>query len=57
MRGSWTVTDGVPEPADAVFAYRSCTDDGNPWYAIWRWQIAPDGDGASRVTVSWDLPA
>ena len=41
--------------ADAVFAHRSCTDDGNPSYVIWRGQIAPDGDGASRVTVGWDL--
>ena len=38
-----------------VFSYRSCTDDGNPSYAIWRWQIEPDAGGTSRVTVSWDL--
>jgi uncharacterized protein YndB with AHSA1/START domain len=38
-----------------VFSYRSSTDDGNPSYAIWRWQIEPDGGGASRVTVSWDV--
>ena len=71
MRGTGSVTEGVPEPADdvfaflsrveeydpqrRVFAYRPCTDDGNPSYAIWRWQIAPDGDDASRVTVGWDL--
>lgn len=38
-----------------VFSYRSCTDDGNPSYAIWRWQIEDGTGGASRVTVSWDL--
>jgi uncharacterized protein YndB with AHSA1/START domain len=37
-----------------VFAYRSGTDDGNPSYAEWRWQVDEDGPG-SRVTVSWDL--
>jgi uncharacterized protein YndB with AHSA1/START domain len=43
------------DPTGHVFAYRSCTDDGNPSYAIWRWAVEPVGEGESRVTVSWDL--
>jgi hypothetical protein len=38
-----------------VFAYRSGADDGNPSYAIWRWQVDPLEQGGSLVTVSWDL--
>lgn len=35
-----------------VFAYRSQSDDGNPSYADWRWQVAGDGAVTSvRVTV------
>jgi hypothetical protein len=36
------------------FVYRSATDDGNPSYARWTWDVADDGDG-SRVTVTWEL--
>lgn len=36
------------------FAYRSCTDDGNPSYASWAWEVADD-PGGSRVTVAWAL--
>lgn len=36
------------------FAYRSGTDDGNPSYARWVWDVAHDPAG-SRVTVSWSL--
>ena len=76
MRGTGSVTEVVPEPADnvfafltdveikamgtswksrskvqecdpqqRVFAYRSCTDDGNPSYAIWRWHRTPREGG------------
>lgn len=37
-----------------VFAYRSCTDDGNPSYAKWRWEVRPKGQG-SEVMVTWSL--
>jgi uncharacterized protein YndB with AHSA1/START domain len=37
-----------------VFTYRSGTDDGNPSYALWRWQVEGNGTG-SDVTVQWDL--
>jgi uncharacterized protein YndB with AHSA1/START domain len=40
--------------ADGRFVYRSGTDDGNPSYARWAWQVAEDGAG-SRVTVTWEL--
>jgi uncharacterized protein YndB with AHSA1/START domain len=36
------------------FEYRSQTDDGNPSYGIWSWQVADDAGGAT-VTVTWDL--
>lgn len=36
------------------FAYRSGTDDGNPSYAVWRWEVTDDHAG-SRVTVTWAL--
>ena len=57
MGTSWASRSRVEEyDVDRrVFSYRSCTDDGNPSYAIWRWQIEDDTGGASRVTVGWDL--
>ena len=45
------------EELDAVgrrFAYRSGTDDGNPSYARWVWEVT-DAPGGSRVTVAWEL--
>ena len=36
------------------FAYRSQTDDGNPSYADWSWQVA-DAPGGCEVTVSCAL--
>jgi uncharacterized protein YndB with AHSA1/START domain len=44
----------ILDPERRVFEYRSGTDDGNPSYAIWRWEVEPSGDGAN-VTVAWDL--
>jgi len=57
MGTSWASRSKVEEYdiERRVFSYRSCTDDGNPSYATWRWQIEPDAGRASRVTVSWDL--
>jgi uncharacterized protein YndB with AHSA1/START domain len=40
------------DPVRRVFAYRSCTDDGNPSFAEWRWRVEDSGSGC-RVTVSW----
>jgi hypothetical protein len=36
------------------FAFRSCTDDGNPSYGRWVWEVAEDPAG-SRVTVTSEL--
>ena len=36
------------------FAYRAGTDDGNPSWALWAWEVADD-PGGSRVTVRWEL--
>jgi uncharacterized protein YndB with AHSA1/START domain len=53
---SWVSTSTVVE-LDAVerrFCHRSQTDDGNPSYAEWAWQVAPDGAGAT-VSVTVEL--
>lgn len=42
------------DAGERSFAYRTQTDDGNPSYAEWRWQVEP-ADGGSRVSVSWTL--
>jgi uncharacterized protein YndB with AHSA1/START domain len=57
LGNTWRSRSRVEEydPNQRVFAYRSSTDDGNPSYTLWRWTVEPEGDGASRVTVSWDL--
>jgi len=57
LGNSWPSRSKVQEfdPTARVFAYRSCTDDGNPSYAIWRWVVEPSAEGGSRITVSWDL--
>jgi uncharacterized protein YndB with AHSA1/START domain len=36
------------------FGYRSVTDDGNPSYAMWTWDVA-DHPGGAQVTVSVEL--
>ena len=36
------------------FVYEARTDDGNPSFAQWRWQVDPDPAG-SRVTVAYEL--
>lgn len=41
-------------PAERRFVHRSATDDGNPSYAIWTWQVTPLNMG-SRVEVIWEL--
>jgi Polyketide cyclase / dehydrase and lipid transport len=42
------------DAAAGHFSYRSQSDDDNPSYADWSWQIVDDPGGA-RVTVTWDL--
>jgi hypothetical protein len=63
----WTVQMSVPPGAkwpsrsrvlrynsdDFNFEYVSQTDDGNPSFVIWRWEIARVPNG-SQVHVAWD---
>jgi uncharacterized protein YndB with AHSA1/START domain len=35
-----------------VLEHRSATDDGNPSFGVWSWQVTPNGDG-STLTVTW----
>jgi uncharacterized protein YndB with AHSA1/START domain len=53
---SWVSKSQVSEldPETRRFSYRSQSDDGNPSYADWAWQVEPDGDGA-MVSVTVDL--
>lgn len=53
---SWDSRSRVLEIDRATrhFAYRSCTDDGNPSYAIWTWDVRQHPAG-STVTLTWDL--
>jgi uncharacterized protein YndB with AHSA1/START domain len=37
------------------FEHFTQSDDGNPSYANWRWQVTPSGDGTSRLDVSYDV--
>lgn len=40
--------------ASRRFVYQSRTDDGNPSYARWRWEVSDHADG-SQVSVTWEL--
>jgi len=53
---SWNSRSRVTavDPAQGRFSYRSCTDDGNPSYALWAWTVEPDPAG-SRVAVTMEL--
>jgi uncharacterized protein YndB with AHSA1/START domain len=53
---SWVSKSRVSEldPGTLRFSYRSQSDDGNPSYADWAWQVEPDGDG-SLVSVTVDV--
>jgi hypothetical protein len=37
------------------FSYTSRNEDGNPSYAVWSWEVASADDGATDVTVRWDV--
>lgn len=56
MGSRWNSRSRVEEHDHGTlrFAYRSRTDDGNPSYALWTWQVA-EGPVGTRVTVEWDL--
>ena len=38
-----------------VFAHRSVTDDGNPSFVEWRWQVTPLDSARCRVEVVWSV--
>ena len=42
------------DPDKCLFAFRSQSDDDNPSFARWRWEVVPVEDG-TEVTVSWEL--
>lgn len=44
----------VYDPEQRRFEHFTQSDDGNPSYANWRWQVTPTPDGKSRLDVSWD---
>ena len=37
-----------------TFSYTTQTDDGNPSFALWNWQVSPAAAG-SELTVAWQL--
>ena len=42
------------DTANRVFTHRTQTDDGNPSYALWTWNVK-ERPGGSEVSVRWDL--
>jgi len=57
LRKSWVSKSQVSEldPATRRFSYRSQSDDGNPSYADWAWQVDSEGEHGSMVSVTVDL--
>ncbi|MGW9213734.1 SRPBCC family protein [Embleya sp. NPDC055664] len=49
-RSRLTAIDAV----HGVFRHRSATDDGNPGYVEWNWQVVEEA-AATRLTVEWTL--
>ncbi|MGZ4544608.1 MAG: SRPBCC family protein [Blastococcus sp.] len=43
------------DPGAYRFEHVSRSDDGNPSWADWRWQVTPLPDGRSEVSVAWAL--
>ena len=56
MGGHWPSRSRLTDldPDARRFAYRSATDDGNPSYADWTWEVA-EASGGCEVTVTWTL--
>jgi uncharacterized protein YndB with AHSA1/START domain len=54
MRWSSVSTVEDIDPEALRFTYRTVNADGNPSYAVWSWEIAPQGS-AARVSVRWDV--
>ena len=45
----------VYDPEQGRFEHFTQSDDGNPSYANWRWQVTPTPEGKCRLDVSWDV--
>jgi len=43
------------DPTAMRFEHRSCSDDGNPSYGVWHWQVTPTPDGRARLDVAWEI--
>lgn len=56
MRSRWNSRSQLQDVdrSGLRFTLVSQTDDGNPSYALWTWEITP-ANGASTVTVRWEL--
>src|SRR4051794_15815309 len=42
------------DPDGLAFEHRSVTDDGNPSYVLWSWQVIPRAEG-STLMVTWTV--
>ena len=42
------------DPTAHRFVYRSRSDDGNPSYALWTWELTSVDEG-TRISVRWSL--
>ena len=52
MRAMWTrwpsrSTALTVDRSTLSFEHRSCSDDGNPSYALWSWQVTPTPSGST----------
>jgi uncharacterized protein YndB with AHSA1/START domain len=45
----------VLHPETFRFEHLSRSDDGNPSWAGWRWQVTPLGARRARLSVEWDI--
>jgi len=43
------------DPRARRFVHRTQSDDGNPSFALWTWQVDDAANGGSAVTVTWSL--
>jgi uncharacterized protein YndB with AHSA1/START domain len=37
------------------YTYRSQSDDGNPSFALWTWELSPADGGGTDVTLRWNF--
>ena len=44
----------VVDPVARRFEYETRSDDGNPTFGLWSWQVTPV-DGGSELSVTWAI--